>query len=127
MNRIRISNRIVFGIIVIFIGVILLLNSMNLIDADISFSTYWPLILIAFGIAKIISFDESTFTGGILLIIGLYFQLKNLDIKFIQDIRISSVFWPVVVILFGLSLIFENRGKKNNVTNTNESTDDTYR
>jgi len=112
MNRFRISHRVMFGIIIIFVGIILLLNSLDVVDADISFSMYWPVILIALGITKIINFDESTFAGGILLLVGSYFQLKNLNVEFIQDLKISTIFWPIVIILFGLSMLFESREKK---------------
>jgi len=112
MNRFRISHRVIFGIFIIFVGIILLLNSLDLVDADISFSMYWPIILIVLGLTKIINFDESTFAGGILLLVGSYFQLKNLNVEFIQDIKIATVFWPIVVILFGLSMLFESRDKK---------------
>jgi hypothetical protein len=126
MDKLKISNRVIFGIVVIFIGIILLLNSMNVIDADLSLSTYWPMILILFGVAKIINYDESTFVGGIMLIIGIYFQLKNLNVEFFNSIRISTVFWPIVIILFGLSMIFESRIKKSVKSNADNHSGDSY-
>lgn len=119
MNGFRISHRIIFGLIIIGIGSALLLNGLEIIDADLTFGTYWPLILILFGIVKIINFDESTFVGGIFLLLGIYFQLKNFHVEFLDRLNLGTVFWPVVVILFGLSLIFENRyqGKKVNKKN----------
>lgn len=123
MNGLRISHRIIFGVIIILIGGVLLLNSLDIVDADISFSTYWPVILIIFGIVKIINFDESTIVGGILLLLGIFFQLRNFNITFFENLHLASIFWPIIIILFGFSLIFENKDKskkKKNNDYTNE-------
>ena len=41
------------GMILIFVGVILLLERLNILEGGIA--TYWPVILIAFGISMFIS------------------------------------------------------------------------
>ncbi len=42
-----------FGLILISVGVILLLEKLNILEGG--FGTYWPVILIAFGISIFIS------------------------------------------------------------------------
>lgn len=120
MNGLRISHRIIFGIIIILIGGILLLNSLEIVDADISFATFWPVILIVFGVVKIINFDESTIVGGILLLLGIFFQLRNFHIPFLENLHLASIFWPIIIILFGLSLIFENRDRSKKKSKNND-------
>jgi hypothetical protein len=109
MNKIKIEGQSIFGFIVLLVGLVMLLNGLDIISADISIAKYWPIILIVLGVVKIINYDESSFWGGILLIIGVYFLLSNLDVAWVQNIRFTSVFWPVVVILIGLSLVFPKK------------------
>jgi|ASRM01.1.fsa_nt_gi hypothetical protein len=109
MNKIKIEGQSIFGFIVLLVGLVMLLNGLDIISADISIAKYWPIILIVLGVVKIINYDESSFWGGILLIIGVYFLLSNLDVAWVQNIRFTSVFWPFVVILIGLSLVFPKK------------------
>jgi hypothetical protein len=109
MNKIKIEGQSIFGFIVLLVGLVMLLNGLDIISADISIAKYWPIILIVLGVVKIINYDESSFWGGIILIIGVYFLLSNLDVAWVQNIRFTSVFWPFVVILIGLSLVFPKK------------------
>jgi hypothetical protein len=109
MNKIKIEGQSIFGFVVLLVGLVMLLNGLDIISADISIAKYWPIILIVLGVVKIINYDESSFWGGILLIIGVYFLLSNLDVAWVQNIRFTSVFWPFVVILIGLSLVFPKK------------------
>ena len=111
MNKIKIEGQSIFGFIVLLVGLVMLLNGLDIISADISIAKYWPIILIVLGVVKIINYDESSFWGGILLIIGVYFLLSNLDVAWVQNIRFTSVFWPFVVILIGLSLVFPKKSR----------------
>jgi len=114
MKEFKIEQRAVFGIVVILVGLVLLLNSMGFIDADISIARFWPVILIVIGIVKVINFDESTFFGVILLLLGVYFQLRNLGVAILDDVNLYNIFWPSIIILFGLSMVFPTGSKKNN-------------
>ncbi len=109
MGKIKIEGQSIFGFIVLLVGIVMLLNGLDIIPADISVAKYWPIILIVLGIVKIINYDESSFWGGIILIIGIYFLLSNFDVAFVKHIRFGSIFWPFVVILIGLSLVFPKK------------------
>ncbi len=106
MKEFKIEQRSVFGLIIVLIGGVMLLDSFGVYDIDISIGTWWPLILIAFGLVRIINYDESTFFGVIVLLIGVYFQLSNLGVDIVHNVSFHSIFWPAIIILFGLSLIF---------------------
>ena len=111
MDRIKIEGKTIFGFIVLLIGLVMLLDGLKFIDADISIAKYWPVILIVLGIVKIINFDESSFWGGILLIIGVYFLLSNFNVAWVKNLNFTSIFWPLVIILIGLSLVFPKKNK----------------
>lgn len=113
MDRFRLPDRSIFGIVIILIGAALLLSATGVIDAHVSIGTFWPVILIAVGAAKVFNYDESSFIGYVLIIIGAFFQMRNLDVPFVSDLSFSRVFWPGIIILFGLSMIFPGaKGKK---------------
>lgn len=109
MKQVKIESRMVLGILVILVGIVMLLNGLNIIDADISIGTFWPVILIVFGVTSIINYDSSTSFGVILSLIGVYFLLKNLGVDFIESINFSEIFWPVIIVLFGVSLILPKK------------------
>ncbi len=73
------------------------------------FSTYWPLILIFIGLWHLIAHEfRSTGFGLILILIGGFFLLINLDI-----IRagVWVYIWPLLIIAAGLWIIFRPRFK----------------
>ncbi len=110
MNRIRdYQGRIFSGLLIILIGVLFLLGNLGRLDIGEVFSTYWPLILVFIGLWHLIAHEfRSAGFGVILLLIGGFFMLVNLDI--IRG-RIWLYFWPLLIIAAGLWIIFKPRFK----------------
>jgi predicted membrane protein len=110
MDKIRdYQGRIFSGLLIILIGVLFLLGNLGKLDIGEVFSTYWPLILVFIGLWHLIvhEFRRAGF-GVILLLIGGFFLLVNLDII---TGRIWIYFWPLLIIAAGLWLIFKPRFK----------------
>lgn len=105
-------SRKVLGIIIILIGILLLLTSNDIIDLNIGYiiSNFWPLVLIGSGLFSLVTNKASKVGGAIVLTIGILFQLRNLDYF---DIFEYLEFWPVIIIIIGISLIFSNKDKWN--------------
>ncbi len=100
---------LLLGIILVFVGVSILAEIFDAVPwrmHDIVFS--WQMILIVLGIVFISSIENRS-TGYILLAIGTFFILP----KFIDNLPDywRSLFWPMLLILFGLVIIF-GRGSK---------------
>ena len=109
MNRIRdYQGRIFSGLLIILIGVLFLLGNLGKLDIGEVFSTYWPLILIFIGIWHLIAHDFRAGFGIILIMVGGFFMLVNLDI--IRG-RVWLYFWPLLIIAAGLWIIFRPRIK----------------
>lgn len=94
---------LIFGFIIIAIGVVLLLDNLGVVSAH-DFLRLWPLAFIAVGVSKL---AESRGSGGrlwgaFLTIAGVVLLLRNLGYV---DIRLSVV-WPLLLIGFGLSLLW---------------------
>ncbi|WP_427339832.1 LiaF transmembrane domain-containing protein [Caloranaerobacter sp. DY30410] len=94
----------IFGILLVFVGVFLLLGETGMIDITIGefISKYWPLILIVIGIYKLLTDSISKTAGIILIIIGGIFQLRNFQYFNIFE---YNLFWPIVIILIGIWIL----------------------
>jgi predicted membrane protein len=95
---------ILMGIILIAIGTLVLLANLGKLPFELDLHHWWPLILIVLGVLHLINnrniFD---FSGAFLILLGVIFLLATLD-----KIDWADVwrFWPAILILLGLSIIF---------------------
>jgi predicted membrane protein len=94
---------LVFGLLVLGLGFVWLLHNFNIIGEqawDVIFS--WQMLLIAIGVVNV-SNDSSRGIGWILIAIGGFFLVSD-----IYDLPTSfrHVFWPALLIIIGLVLIF---------------------
>jgi len=104
------NRHFVVGVIILLLGLILLLDQLGFADARKIF-LFWPLILIYFGVNKLVSSHDMVgrFWGGFLALLGISFQLEELGLS-----RISfGTIWPVFLICVGVLLVlrhYESRG-----------------
>ena len=99
------GKNIVWGLILIAVGVILAGNALNLFNVNVFFKGWWTLFIIIPSLFGIVSEREKT--GSIIaLIIGVLLLLSC------QKVIDFDVVWklivPVIIIGIGLSLIFKN-------------------
>ena len=92
----------IFGLILIALGGIFVLDNLGLADAGRVWD-YWPVILIGFGLASLIAPKDSgdSVAGVVMTAIGTFFLLRKLDVV---DWRFRDV-WPMFLVLAGVSLI----------------------
>jgi len=105
----RTHGNILLGLILVVLGIIFLVNQISSFDYDFGefLAKWWPMILIIIGLRKITTPGEPRFGGGfIIFIIGLFFQLINLDILRWHYI---NYLWPLILILIGLRFLFGGR------------------
>ncbi|OAS16924.1 cell wall-active antibiotics response protein LiaF [Paenibacillus oryzisoli] len=109
--------RMIWGLVLVSAGTLFLLNQLGIIQIDIGYlvSTYWPVILIFYGLIGFASQRKYHWGGSIgslvMCGVGTIFLLKNLEVT---DLSIGEMFKflaPVALILFGLNVIFKP-GKK---------------
>lgn len=94
------SGRIFWGLLLIALGVLFLLDRMGRLDFSDLFSRFWPLILIFAGLWHIVSSRFRDLTGGlVLIIIGGLFQLSELDIL---ERGAWNYIWPLLIIFLGI-------------------------
>lgn len=99
----RSTTQMVVGIIVILLGLVLLLDNMNLVDAR-DYVRFWPFLLIVLGALKIFQPQQpsSRVWGGALVLIGALFLLRTFDVYYI---RFRDV-WPLLLILAGVAMLW---------------------
>ena len=107
---------VIVGIVFIIVGVIVGLNSFGITNINIFFDGWWTLFIIIPAINGLVTDEEKT--GSIIwLIIGIALLLGC------QDLISFDILWkltlPVILVFIGLSIMFNNNGKK-----SSKNTDD---
>lgn len=116
-----------WGIVLIALGVIWGVNALGIAHIDIFFPGWWTLFIIvpcAIGLLT----DDHKWGNFIGLLIGVCFLLGCLDI--LEFDMVWKLFFPVILVLIGLSIIFKNTvgnqvGKKIRELNKTKAGEDT--
>lgn len=100
------NKSIIWGVILVMVGVIYGLNSLNIVDINLFFPGWWTLFII---VPCVIGFvTDGDKTGSIIgVIIGVLLFLGANDI--IDYDLIWKLIFPLIIIVVGLSLIFKDR------------------
>ncbi|WP_138754823.1 cell wall-active antibiotics response protein LiaF [Paenibacillus sinopodophylli] len=112
------ANRLFTGLVIIAVGVLFLLRQTGHVTFNIGdmISTYWPVILIIVGIRGLLSSrthgSGSSWWGAIVLLIGVVFLGRSLELFSWSIGDIAPYIWPVVVILVGINLIWRPKSKR---------------
>ena len=96
-----------FGLIILIIGIIFLLE--NLFNQEIweNVWLFWPILFLIWGLMELFQ-KKSIFFGIILLVIGGLFLAKNFELyQWSEEIW---KFWPVIIIAIGFDQLFRHSG-----------------
>lgn len=94
------------AIVVIIVGAIFLLQSLNIMHLGHFLSEWWPVFLIVAGFSKLQNDDRRN--GAILFIAGLVLLSATLNF-----INWGSIFklWPLAILYVGVSMLLKSKGK----------------
>lgn len=108
-------NNILWGIVLVVIGIILALNALEITDISIFFNGWWTLFIIVPCFINLFDSSKSEKTGNLIgIIIGVLLLLSCQDILDFE--LIWKLIFPIVLVIIGLSFIFKNT-LKGNITN----------
>lgn len=118
----RISPQFVLGIMAIMVGLIFLLDNLDVLYAR-DYLRYWPVLLIIYGAVKVIQPDGrgsgSKFWGIVLMFVGAGLLLDKL---YIFDFRLWD-FWPLILVALGAMMIWKTSSRHSLAKGTASSTD----
>lgn len=99
---IRLTGRLVFGAVVMVLGVLFTLDNLDLVDAG-AIIDWWPTLLIAYGLMRLsgVGADRLVARGAFFTLLGSWWLLKNLG--FI-GFGLGEM-WPLIMIAVGFALI----------------------
>jgi predicted membrane protein len=109
-ERYKGKNNFSFGILLLFVGGVLLLDRMDVFD--FSWALSWPFILIGAGIFSIVRNGSKNGFGIILVLVGSFFLLRRENLI---PYEYYEYLLPVGIIIVGLYMIVNRRTKSDKV------------
>jgi predicted membrane protein len=103
------NGHLIAGFVVLLVGFLFLLKNFNILSPELNYYIFsWKTLLIGIGVLNLV-FTRNNVAGIILIAIGTFFWLPDwFDLSF----RIAQVFWPIVIILVGLAILFKGTGDR---------------
>jgi len=100
---------VVGGAIIVIVGLLLLLNNLHILHVRDMWD-FWPLILVVFGVAKIVKSCSPAHVvwGSVLAGVGALLFLDNLSMFHLD----FNFVWPIVLIAFGLTKLWSVQGRQ---------------
>lgn len=119
-------NRILWGIVLIAVGVILAINALDLLKFDPFFDGWWTLFILVPSVIGLLT-DKNKWGAFIGLLFGVFFLLCEWEILAFD--LLWKLVLPIAAVLVGVSLLFGKRKKeattpKVNVTQTTDNRTD---
>ena len=103
MSAQKTQGRIFWGILLIFLGVLFLLDQMDKLDFGDLVGRYWPVIFILIGVSILLSNNFKNVGSGIFFILfGAFFLLIRMRVF---DRAVWHYIWPLAVIGAGLWIL----------------------
>lgn len=100
------NGKLVIGGLLIFVGAVLMLSNFDFFDVNMGYFLFsWKSILIYIGLVLLASRTNKR-PAYILIGIGVFFWLPEI---FGYSVRFKDVLWPMILIGFGLLLIYRQR------------------
>lgn len=97
--------RITTGIIIAALGLGMLAANLGVLDMSLQelWFKWWPLLVIVGGVLIFINDVKSYLWALIVMVMGVLWQLQILDIVSVNP---WQLFWPMVIVAVGLSIVF---------------------
>jgi len=101
------------GIFIVAIGLILLLDQMQIVDAGTVFKFFWPAVFVFFGLEIAICRDSPgrTLVGVLIVAFGLFLLLGSFGVLHVG----IGTMWPLLLIIWGIWVIGRAFGAEDNL------------
>ena len=99
------SPPIFFGIVLLVVGALFLLDNLDVVDTRSVWRNFWPVLFIAWGASRVIAGDVRSFFPWLAIGVGgLLIANRVLD----WDVNVARIFWPVIMIAFGAHILYRS-------------------
>jgi hypothetical protein len=102
MQTRRLTSQVVLGVLVVLVGIALLAETTDLADVDV-FWTYVPSLFILLGVYAFVASGFRNVIGP-LIIVGVAAAWQLVTLEYLTAEKVTQ-FWPLLIVLFGLSII----------------------
>ena len=106
-GRMRSTPQLVMGLLIAMVGVLFTLDTLDYLDAE-RVLRYWPAGVIAVGLSKLWQSRDGhggAFGGVVVTVVGVWmllgFSVRSVEVDF-------SAVWPLLMVLFGISLVWRS-------------------
>jgi len=101
-HRSLFTTRLVFGLLLVALGILWTLDNLQLIDAS-QLTRFWPAVLVLYGIARMLgaSGRRAVFSGTLFISAGVWLLLHELGLVPWSLLQI----WPVLLVVLGIGII----------------------
>ncbi len=109
MNLSKLSGQNYIALLLIFLGGGFLLQSLDYFNFGWILSQWWPAIIIIFGVIEFSKPSQRKIGPGLVILFGtilLFSRFNSIDVNF------WAIFWPLVLIFVGGSMLFRQSGQK---------------
>ncbi len=102
-RRQLVSSRLFVGVAFVLVGILFTMHTLDMVSVG-SIGDWWPLILVAVGLAKLAQPDgtEGKVWGAFLVLFFGLWLAHNLDLVEVHPVRL----WPVVLVFVGAAMIW---------------------
>jgi len=99
----NVSRQVILGMLVIGMGLLFLLDNMNIWNFGRALS-FWPMAFIVVGVIKLCDTNSSdgVILGGALILVGVLMMLDRLGLVYFS----WRTIWPVMLIALGGSVVY---------------------
>ncbi|MDL2354132.1 MAG: DUF5668 domain-containing protein [Pseudomonadota bacterium] len=100
----NVSRQVILGVVVIGMGLLFLLDNMNIWDFHRAIQ-FWPMLFILVGVVKLCDTNSADgyFLGAVLVLIGVLMMLGRLGVIYFS----WQTIWPMVLIGLGGSVLYK--------------------
>lgn len=101
--------RLVFGLMVIVIGLVFTLDRLGVLDAG-HLLDYWPALLIAWGLTRVLQGPHCRgfWFGFVAIFVGAWLLFENLGLIYYH----LWSFWPLLLVVLGLAMVLRAVGAR---------------
>jgi predicted membrane protein len=105
--------RTIAGLGIIAVGVGALLGTLNIINFNDLFHNWWPMLIIGAGILMFIGNPRQYLWPVLIIFAGALLELRELNML---HFNVWQLFWPIVIIAVGLSVLINRTYSHKNVS-----------